>query len=44
MVVLPDIGHVPQLEAVADTATAIHDWLDSAGESVLAAFGRSRHD
>jgi len=44
MVVLPDIGHVPQLEAVGDTATAIHDWLDSAGATALAAVGRSRHD
>jgi pimeloyl-ACP methyl ester carboxylesterase len=30
-VVLPDVGHVPQLEASRDTAQAITDWLGSAG-------------
>lgn len=31
MVVLLDVGHVPQLEAPHDTARAITDWLGSAG-------------
>lgn len=32
-VVMPDIGHVPQLETPASTAMAILDWLDSAGQA-----------
>jgi pimeloyl-ACP methyl ester carboxylesterase len=42
LVELPDIGHVPQLETPRETATAILDWLDSAGEHAarLAATGR----
>ena len=32
LVELPDIGHVPQLEAPRKTAKVILDWLDSAGE------------
>jgi pimeloyl-ACP methyl ester carboxylesterase len=31
LVVLPDIGHVPQLEAPADTAAAITGWLAAGG-------------
>jgi pimeloyl-ACP methyl ester carboxylesterase len=31
LVVLPGVGHVPQLEAPAETAKAILDWLTSAG-------------
>jgi pimeloyl-ACP methyl ester carboxylesterase len=31
LVVLPDVGHVPQLEAPAETARVILDWLDTAG-------------
>jgi pimeloyl-ACP methyl ester carboxylesterase len=31
LVVLPGVGHVPQLEAPRETATAISDWLGSAG-------------
>jgi pimeloyl-ACP methyl ester carboxylesterase len=37
LVVLPDIGHVPQLEAPVDTATAILGWLDGAGRPAAAA-------
>jgi pimeloyl-ACP methyl ester carboxylesterase len=37
LVVLPDVGHVPQLEAPRVTATAILDWLDSAGRSAAQA-------
>ncbi len=31
LVVLPGIGHVPQLESPRETATAIQDWLEGAG-------------
>ncbi len=31
LVVLPDAGHVPQLELPAETARAVLDWLDSDG-------------
>ncbi len=31
LVVMPGVGHVPQLEAPHDTARAITDWLGSAG-------------
>jgi pimeloyl-ACP methyl ester carboxylesterase len=31
LVILPDIGHVPQLESPADTAAAIFTWMDGAG-------------
>jgi len=31
LVVLPNVGHVPQLEAPRETAEAITDWLGSAG-------------
>ena len=34
---LPDIGHVPQLEAPAETATAIKAWLSAAGKPVARA-------
>ncbi len=41
--VLPDIGHVPQLEAPQDTARAVLDWLDADGsDAVLAATPRRR--
>ncbi|HXZ63207.1 MAG TPA: alpha/beta hydrolase [Streptosporangiaceae bacterium] len=33
LVILPDVGHVPQLEAPSDCATAILAWLDSAGQT-----------
>jgi pimeloyl-ACP methyl ester carboxylesterase len=33
LVVLPDTGHVPQLEAPGPTAEAILAWLDAAGRS-----------
>ncbi len=32
LVVMPDVGHVPQLEAPRDTARAITGWLGSAGQ------------
>ena len=32
LVVLPDVGHVPQLEAATETAAAITGWLGSAGQ------------
>ncbi len=31
LVVLPDVGHVPQLEAPQETASAITEWFGSAG-------------
>jgi pimeloyl-ACP methyl ester carboxylesterase len=37
LVVLRDLGHVPQLEAPRDTARAILDWLDSGGRSAALA-------
>ena len=37
LVVLPDIGHVPQLEAPRDTAAAVLGWLDTAGRSAARA-------
>jgi pimeloyl-ACP methyl ester carboxylesterase len=40
MVVLPDIGHVPQLEASQETARAVLDWLDADGRAVQAATHR----
>ena len=33
LVVLPDVGHVPQLEAPRETAEAIAGWLGSAGRA-----------
>jgi pimeloyl-ACP methyl ester carboxylesterase len=33
LVLLPGVGHVPQLEAPADAARAITDWLGSAGRA-----------
>jgi pimeloyl-ACP methyl ester carboxylesterase len=35
LVVLDGLGHVPQLEAPADTARAITDWLGSAGRTAV---------
>jgi pimeloyl-ACP methyl ester carboxylesterase len=35
LVVLPGVGHVPQLEVPADTAAAITTWLDTAGQSAV---------
>jgi len=32
VVVLPDVGHVPQLEAPRETASAISSWLQTAGK------------
>ena len=37
VVVLPDVGHVPQLEAAADTAAAITTWLAGRASVVEAA-------
>jgi pimeloyl-ACP methyl ester carboxylesterase len=36
LVVLPGVGHVPQLEAPRETAAAILDWLDSDGRATAA--------
>jgi pimeloyl-ACP methyl ester carboxylesterase len=33
LVVLPGVGHAPQLEAPRESATAIRDWLGSAGRT-----------
>jgi len=35
LVVLPGVGHVPQLEAPRESATAITDWLGSAGRRAM---------
>jgi pimeloyl-ACP methyl ester carboxylesterase len=40
LVVLPDTGHVPQLEAPSATADAIVGWLDSAGRPAAKAATR----
>ena len=40
LIVLPDVGHVPQLEAPQDTANAIRDWLESAGQPAVQAATR----
>ncbi len=37
LVELPDIGHVPQLEAPAETGLAIKTWLATTGKAVAAA-------
>lgn len=37
LVVLPDVGHVPQLEAPAETAEAFFRWLDGAGRAAASA-------
>jgi pimeloyl-ACP methyl ester carboxylesterase len=37
MVVLPGVGHVPQLEAPQVCATEIRDWLGAPGRGALAA-------
>jgi pimeloyl-ACP methyl ester carboxylesterase len=37
LVILPDAGHVPQLEVPADCAKAIIEWLGSAGSPAAAA-------
>jgi pimeloyl-ACP methyl ester carboxylesterase len=37
LVVLPGVGHVPQLEAPQDTARVITDWLGSAGRHAVQA-------
>jgi pimeloyl-ACP methyl ester carboxylesterase len=37
LVVLPNVGHVPQLEAPDDTARAILDWLGSTGSDAAQA-------
>lgn len=41
LVVLPEVGHVPQLEAPHDTATAITGWLASTGLPTAAASARA---
>jgi pimeloyl-ACP methyl ester carboxylesterase len=40
LVVLPDVGHVPQLEAPVETAGAVLEWLGSAGGDAAAATRR----
>jgi pimeloyl-ACP methyl ester carboxylesterase len=40
LVVLPDVGHVPQLEAPRETADAILAWLDAAGRPAAEAATR----
>jgi pimeloyl-ACP methyl ester carboxylesterase len=42
LVVLPDVGHVPQLEAPHETADAIIGWLESTGRSAAVAATRPR--
>jgi pimeloyl-ACP methyl ester carboxylesterase len=42
LVVLPDVGHVPQLEAPQETADAIVEWLESAGAPAAVAATRPR--
>ncbi|HWG63551.1 MAG TPA: alpha/beta hydrolase [Streptosporangiaceae bacterium] len=37
VMIFPDVGHVPQLEAPQETATAITQWLAAAGEPAAAA-------
>jgi pimeloyl-ACP methyl ester carboxylesterase len=37
LAVLPDVGHVPQLEAPAECAAAIFSWLDTAGQAAARA-------
>ena len=36
LTVMPDVGHVPQLEAPSETATAITTWLRTAGPTTAA--------
>ena len=40
LVILPDIGHVPQLESPAKTAEAILDWLQTDGQAAADAASR----
>jgi pimeloyl-ACP methyl ester carboxylesterase len=40
LVVLPDVGHVPQLEAPQETANVIVDWLGSTGRSAAESAAR----
>ena len=42
LVVLPGIGHVPELEAPSECADAILSWLDSSGRPAAQAATRSR--
>ncbi len=42
LVVLPDVGHVPQLEAPGQTAGLITGWLAADGHSAVAEAGRAR--
>ncbi len=37
LVLLPDVGHVPQLEAPTECAAAIFTWLDTAGQAAARA-------
>jgi pimeloyl-ACP methyl ester carboxylesterase len=37
LVILPNVGHVPQLESPRETAEVIIDWFDSAGQSAVSA-------
>jgi pimeloyl-ACP methyl ester carboxylesterase len=40
LVELPDVGHIPQLEAPADTASAVRTWLSAAGKPAARAAAR----
>jgi pimeloyl-ACP methyl ester carboxylesterase len=42
LVVLPGVGHVPQLEAPGVCATEIAEWLGGAGRDAVAAAGGQR--
>ena len=44
LVVMPDVGHVPQLEAPCDTANAITGWLGAAGRCKAESATRLRAD
>jgi pimeloyl-ACP methyl ester carboxylesterase len=43
LVVLPDLGHVPHLEAPQDTAKVVLDWLDGAGRDAASAATPATH-
>lgn len=41
LVVLPEVGHIPQLEAPAECAAAILDWLDQGARSATGTAGQA---